>query len=271
LELRLRLLKKAKYYSVLVFRSALYWKWWLRSYFPSRPALANDARLTVIVRTFPRQRLRNIGPLLRYLLACSFVEKVIVTNNNPAQRIAERFGGGRVVAIDQPVRQGAAIAWRLAGDEPADHFLVLDDDVLIYPSQVARLLSALVAAPAVPHGFAGRDANGFVSSREAEVVELHCAYAATRAHVRRYLDYSDRLEAAIGASPETAGVGDYVLISRAGGGLPRIHDIGFVAMCPTAEAPDVAVYRANDFSARRDQLRQALLRLIEEERGAASP
>ncbi len=91
---------------------------------------------TAILLSYKRPK--NIEPIVRALLRCAFIDKVIVSNNNPAVRIGDwvHLTDPRIRLIDQTRDSPPGLRFAIAFDTPAEHFLCIDDDIFPYPKQV---------------------------------------------------------------------------------------------------------------------------------------
>jgi hypothetical protein len=211
--------------------------------------------------------MRDITPLVRSLLKCTFVEKIIVSNHNPAVSIRDfvRVQDRRLTLLDQSVRHGPGYCWVLAAREDAEYFMRIDDDVLLFPRQVALLFRWLVEQPSAPHGLSGRIGSRYVQCRETEVDGLFSLYAATRAHVDRYLDHTDRMVRAGLLTVEDVELwSEDIVLSSTGSGKPRIHDVGFLLQGLTCWHSRVALHRQPGFREHRLQVENALEALLSE-------
>ena len=214
-----------------------------------------------MIPTYNPARMRNLEPLIRSILNCTFVDKLIVSNNNPEVRICERVRvrDPRLTLLDQPTRRGPGYSWVLADGEQGEYFLSIDDDVLLYPEQVARLFEHLVKRPGVPHGLAGVCGSKYVSCQEQEVDNLYVVYAVTRAQVRRYLEYARRIvQAGLASQDDVELWSDDILLSRTGSSRPVIHDTGFLLQALTCYHPQIALHKQQEFEARRQRVADAL-------------
>lgn len=240
----------------------LYWKWVLESHIGRSVSLSMSQKATVIIPSYSEKRVRNLRPLVRSLLKCDFVEKVIVSNNNPRIRIRDRIGidDSRVVIFDQPVRRGPGYGWILASKEKADYVIAIDDDLLISPKQLAMLFQQLVEHPEAPHGLLGCDSDGtYVKRQEAEVASLYNIYAVTGAHIRTYLEHTRGMTARGYVTQETVEFWSCdMVISQSGMCQPRIHDAGFVLQCITHDRPGVALWKDSRFRQQRKEVYRAL-------------
>ncbi len=233
-----------------------------------------DASATVILSSFNEQRIQNIEPIVRGFLKCRFIEKVIVTNNNPEINIYDwvQLDDSRIQLINQPFRRRAGFRWFLAKEETAQYFLAVDDDLFIFPGQLRKLFGSLIQQPEVPHGLAGSIYkssekvspgdlhHSYYRRKEMEVDVLHEVYAVTMDHVKTYFKYFEMLKEQHGLSSDIfyssddlvmLAYGDDILISHGGGARPRIHDCGNMLGCPTALAEGVALWQGEGFTERR--------------------
>jgi len=220
-------------------------------------------RATAIVLSFRRQR--NIDVIARSILKCDVIGRLIVSNNNPDVEIGRWVSvrDPRLVVEDRGVNAGAVARFEIARREPAEFFFVLDDDLLLYPRQVAALVEALVEDPLAPHGLFGqrrRPAGGFedgVQSVNGPIDVLNRAYALTRGHLDEFFRLLERLGMHAGGdrlAPDSIDRGDDMLLSFSGGAPPRCHDVGPLLDCPTQWLPGVAVWREGGFREYRERL-----------------
>ncbi len=214
-------------------------------------SIPSDCKVTVLLTAYRSARLRNIDPLVRSVLKCRFVEKVIVSNDNPRHRIAQWVSARdeRLVLLDQPVRRGCKHRWELARAEDASYYLAIDDDLLIYPAQLAHLFMHLLKRPDVPHGLTGCTMPfRYLERKEAEVDLLCEIYAITGEHLDSYFCHMENIKSGGGPlAAELDARGDFVLISRSGKGNPLIHDTGFLWRCATTHDKEVATCMEDGF------------------------
>jgi hypothetical protein len=255
----------------------LYWWWRLDAPRPSQVRIADPRKATVIVSAYSPRRARNLWPLARQVLKCGFVERLIISNNNPSQHLvppADLTGNARLKMLNQNSRRGPGYSWVLAREDGAAYILGLDDDFLAYPSQLALLFQKLLADPTSPHGLAGKSERDsirrYVVGRDADVEDLYVAYALTREHISRYAAFLEKASVSHGIDPGTVEFwADDIVISRTGPGKARIHDAGFLHLCPTATASSVASYREQGFRQKRDAVRRAIESIRKTETEAA--
>jgi hypothetical protein len=233
---------------------ALFWLWVWRSRGLKEAPVRQGPTATVVICAYSPGRRRNLRPLLRYLLSCDFVRRVIVSNNNPTHLLdAEALSTSpRLTVLNQPRRRGGGLCWLPGAEEVEDYMLALDDDLLVSRRQLGVLFERVVAEPEVPHGLAGKRDNIYRANQETEVSELFSGYAVTRAHLDRYRELMDALQARHAIAPELVEFwADDIVISRTGTGLARIHSAGFVLLDRTANSPEIALYRQPGFRATR--------------------
>ena len=255
-------------------RETLYHKWVLDGYISPPISLATDKKVTIVVPSYHASRARNLQPLVRSTLKCNFVEKIIISNHNPEIRLEDwvHTDDSRVVLMNHPVRRGCGHGWIVASKDSADFFIVIDDDMLIYPQQLAVLFKQLISQPEIPHGFIGRRVDGeYVMDRETEVEFLYNIYAVTKAHIQTYLKYTQEIITNGYASRESIEYwGDDIVVSHTGTGLPRIHKVGSIRQCKTTKTSGVATFTENQFDGRRLEVYRALIKVKAEETATKS-
>lgn len=242
--------------------------WRANGRFGPRLGAGVDARVTVLITYFHRSRLRYLDDQVRNLLRGAFVERVVLSNHNPEFRLEDvlRVRDPRVVIVQQDRPRGCGYRWMVARDLAAPYLIVVDDDLLLYPWQVARVFRALVSDPTRPHGIAGMvfdEAGGmqYVQGESREVDYLCELYAVTADHVRRYHEMRERLrhDDAVVTSVDQAA--DFVLVSHAGTNAPRIHPAGRIFRDETFNQHGVAVHQQGQFGSRVGIVRAAVAAL----------
>jgi len=217
-------------------------------------------QLTVILLSFARPE--NMEPLVRGLLCADFVRKVVLSNNNPAYRMADwlRVRDERLVVLEQPRRMPPGIRFALAAAEPGDYFITIDDDVFLRPEQLRTLFARLIASPAVTHGVQGQERRerpparlpwgtdwqkGWFSGLRGETREvdvLNRVYAFTRAHLETYHALASRL----GLEVADIANGEDILISASGAGRPWVHAVGPLADCLSSNMKGIATWATRE-------------------------
>jgi len=213
--------------------------------------ITGGKQCTVILLSHNRPQ--NVSLLVEGALKNAFVRKVVVSNSNRGVRIADWVKGGdpRLVLVDEtkPTRPGYRFV--LAAQDTGDYFISVDDDIFPAPRQWAEFFQCLLANEAVPHGLTGNlykpgtaSSNGspfhHVAGENVEVDVLIGAYAFTRCHLERLFDLARRLE--LGDMTNLAN-GEDILLSFAGEGRPKIHDVGKLFYCASTSLEGVALWR----------------------------
>jgi hypothetical protein len=223
----------------------------------SRPAPTPncDGRKCVVV-LLSHNRPQNLQILVRGALQNRFVSKVVVSNSNPKFRIADwvRVRDPRLRLFDESKKTLPGRRFELADQEDGGYFLCIDDDIFLTPTQWAKLFMCLLQDESVPHGITGHIydraatfSNGshfhhfeFV---EKEVDVLIGAYAFTRNHLREVFALAQALE----MGPLSGVVnGEDILLSFAGAGRSRIHDIGRPLLCASTSLPGIALWKTRE-------------------------
>lgn len=245
-----------------LYRELHFWRAACESRLSGPVTFVTSHDVTLIIPSYHRARARNLDVIVRNALRCPFVRRVIVSNHNPDLKVRDwvTVGDDRVTLIDQPVRRGCGQGWIVASEHPATHYLVVDDDTIPRPEQLARLFAELLADPSVPHGMAGWQSQGeFVERREADVECVFCVYAVTRQHVERYVQYVHEMTQQFDVAPEAVEFyADDLVISHTGPRSARVHDLGWVLRCRTSDRPDVAISQDKEFWPRRIEVLNAL-------------
>jgi hypothetical protein len=224
-----------------------------------------DARATVLVTYYHPSRLRYLDSQVRNLLRCGFVDRLVLSNHNPEFRLTDvlTVRDPRIVVVQQDAPRGCGYRWMVALEHLSEFMIVVDDDLLLYPWQLARVFEQVVRQPRAPHGFAGMlfspdGAMQYVESEERSVDYLCELYAVTGEQVRRY----HALRAQLGPSEDVVAsvdsAADFVLISRAGQERPRIHSAGRLFRDETFNQHGVAVHQRGQFGSSVGAVRAAV-------------
>ena len=255
------IIKKLKKWYRKTERNVIHWAWILNARFGPKLSTDLTEKATIIIPSYSLERMKNIEPLTRNLLKCAFVEKIILSNNNPQVTIDQyvKIEDPRVKIINQTVRHGCAYRWELTGLENAEFLIGIDDDLLLFPKQIGYLFKRLVEKPEVPHGLIGTFDSNYYLNREMEVDVIHEIYAISQTHLRRYLElYEEIITRGLASVESIEFWSDDLIISRTGTGRPNIHDAGYILRCKTAVKSGVALYQDEEFKPRRDEVRSAL-------------
>lgn len=259
-----------------------YLRWQHDARFGPRVGLDGPQKLTIILLAW--KRMHNMEPIVRSLLRADFVERIIVSNNNPEYRIADWISlrDERLHLVDQPKATAPGIRFEIARSEPGAYFMSIDDDIFLYPEQVKRLFQALLERPGAVHGTQGEryvgEAGGErigdqlihfgwqvnIRQREEQVDVLNTVYTFSREHVTRLYERAEQLGIEV---PELAN-GEDILLSASGTERPWVHDVGPVAECISYCRYGVSTWRTRrHFFKERTELLLAL-RGHEERRSA---
>lgn len=232
-------------------RTILTVAWKARTRFGRSLGLVTDRRVGVVVLSYNREF--NIEPIVRAVLRCRFVSRVLVSNNNPDKRVADFLDvdDDRVRAIDQPERRRPGVRWGLARELLADCSVIvaIDDDIFLSPRQLRELVEAALADPDSVHGCAAMVGRHYTTRVERTVDHVVRVYVTSQAHIERYFTLIDRMTD-YGGSVER--IGDDIAISLAAPGPPRLHDVGRLLSCRTSTEAGIAVNQEDDFTAARD-------------------
>lgn len=215
-----------------------------------RLTVPGPERLTIILLSY--KRMRNMAPIVESLLLADFVERIVVSNNNPGVRIADWIGirDERLRLLDQPVKTPPGIRFQLAQEDAGEYFLSIDDDVFLTPEQVRRLFLGMIARPGTAHGILGENYRGphkvgFPQYWEVDqrgfggqVDTLNTVYGFSR----RLLPEMERLAGGLGLDLSCLENGEDLLLSNSGDGRPYIHDVGPVTICLSAHRIGVATW-----------------------------
>jgi len=249
-----------------MFKLFQFWKWVLLTHISKNESIDNNPETNVIIATYHIKRLKNINPLVRSVLKCSYIQSVIVTNNNPDIHIEDwvTVKDNRLDLINQPERRWPGYRWNIASKSRAKYYIIIDDDFLILPDQLKILLQHLIHEPDIAHGITGHLNGKYYQNREMEVAVLNQIYAVTNKHVDRYFEITDVIKQNYPeVFPLIEKCADDIIISKAGSNKPKIHDIGQLTRCHTARTPGIAIHRGDDFLHGRQKVINALYSILQ--------
>ncbi len=156
----------------------------------------------------------------------------------------------------------------LAAALPFDHYLCIDDDVFLTAAQIKMLMFMQSKEPGRAHGVWGQvvfsDAEGKyqlldgIIRRNADVSFLNQVYAFTKVQAQEAM-----VLASLAGFESWVDVrfGDDLLLSCSGEAAPRIHDLGPLEQCPTANEPGIAQWKQAGFREQRLELAAKMLSL----------
>jgi hypothetical protein len=219
------------------------------------PRLETGSSRCVVI-LLSHNRPQNLEILVRGALQNGFVSKVVVSNSNSKYRMADWINAHdtRLVLIDERQKTFPGHRFVLAAAEPGSYFLSVDDDIFFTPKQWARFFQCLLNNEAVPHGISGQIyrpgtlfSNGTPfhhrENTDEAVDVLIGAYAFTRAHLEQVFRLAKALE--LGCL-SMVGNGEDILLSFAGRGAPRIHNLGSPLLCASTSLRGVALSQTRD-------------------------
>jgi len=238
----------------------------LRCRFGADIAVAGNQRCTVVVASFLRPK--NIQTIISSLVKCRFVSDIVVSNHNPDIVMADFIESDdeRITILNSARHEPCGYRFKVAGDLHGEYFMILDDDIFMFPEQIRKLFIHLLDDPAVPHGFHGtrygsaghddgNDEIQHVARREAYVDVLHQGYAVTRSQIAHMLQIAEAANRS-GQFPDENPVdfADDLMISMSGKAQPRVHNLAPIITCPTSLQEDVAACGRPEFNTRRSRV-----------------
>lgn len=140
----------------VIWTSFYYWRLVKGTFNPVIPEKFNS-KVTVIIPAYSQERIKNVKRQIDLLTKCNFFERIIISNHNPKIKYNQEIDNPdkRIVIIDQKTRRGCGYQWEVLKSFQPDFILSIDDDVLLFPSQLVTVLEMLQIYPEVPHGVAG--------------------------------------------------------------------------------------------------------------------
>ncbi len=197
----------------------------------------------------------RIDHQLRNIFKCNFVEKVIISNHNPDVDIRDRIrvSDPRLEILNQAVRQGCGYRWQIASEVNPEYLLVIDDDLFLFPGQLAKLFQFLLAEPEIPHGLSGinclPDGSYEFRDREDRETDFLCEiYALTNEHLGHYMKTYAELSSNEQIIRIINSTTDFILLSHTGVSRPKIHDVGRLFRDESFKTEGVAVHKKEMFN-----------------------
>lgn len=228
--------------------------WVLNGYLGRTVSVDIPQKVTVLITYYHPSRMEHIDPQLRNILKCNFVDKLVISNHNPDIKIEEKvkIKDKRLHFISQTIKRGCGYRWIVANELNPKYLIVVDDDILFFPAQLARLFKRLVAEPMMPHGITGmlnlEDHELEYHEKKDMTVDYLCeAYAVTREQVSRYMELRRLVGAKDGMTEMIDSAADFMLISRTGSHKPKIHNVGRLFKSATFKQVGVAVHKNEGF------------------------
>ncbi len=228
----------------------------------------DNPKACAIVLSYARPK--NIEWIVRALLLCPFIEKVIVSNNNPDLKIEEWvcIDDDRLSLLNQKTRRRAGYRYEIARHLSYDYYIFLDDDIYLYPEQIESVYEQLCLNPSIPHGVWGQKVtihqdrsiefhNG-IRKRNESLDIINRAYFLTGNHAAKFIENMKQLGI---EKVEDLQYGDDIILSMSGQGKPACHDVGEIFQCKSTDQDGIALWREGTFNNYREELYRNLLLL----------
>ena len=146
------------------------WERRFRREYPSIPEMKGT--FTAIILNYARPQ--NLDLLTRVLLNTPSVRRVVISNNDPVWNVHDwlHVSSDRVRVIEQSAKKSSATRALITRDESdTEHFLWMDDDIFLTPTQIEILCLELLSDPSAPHGICGQEwrddgLGGYTNSKE---------------------------------------------------------------------------------------------------------
>ena len=224
-----------------------------------------EPKATAIILSYARPQ--NIQWIALALLKCDFIEKVIISNNNPEMKINSwiKIDDPRLEIQNQPVRRRAGYRYEIAKDLDSPYYIFIDDDLYLSCEQIEQMYAELLKNPDVAHGLWGQTievsesgalsiTNGVHSINE-PIDVINRAYFLARHHVDRFLE----ILKIIGINEVTnLKFGDDMILSMSSKNKPQCHNIGHILECYTANMEGIAIWTEQSFDNIRGDLYKKL-------------
>ena len=231
----------------------LLWVW--NGYICRHLTINTPHKVTVLLTYYHPIWMTHINNQIRNILKCNFVEKIVITNNNPNVKIEEKikFRDDRLTWINQEVRRYNGYRWHIANTLDTKYFIVIDDDVLLFPSQLKSLFQHLILEPSIPHGFSGQlhlpnDEFWYRECENIDVDYLCELYAVTQHHIHRYAEIAQLIsDEDKTLSDFIERFADHIVISQTTPHNPKIHKISRLLRSETFKTPGIATHKDEHF------------------------
>lgn len=228
------------------------------------PPARGGGDVLVILPSYGRPE--NLELAVQLALRCPDVGHVVVRNDHPDLRIADRIAvrHARLELIDLRRRTGPVGRYFEAQRLGAERCVSIDDDLFLPPAFLSGLVQRLREHPAIPHGVYGQRWNGRrftdnLARFDGEVDLLNRVYAFTREHVARYFELTASLGLDLDDPSVSIALDDDVILGFCGASRPRIHDMGAFLDCPSERARGLARWRRPEAERVRRELFERLL------------
>jgi len=249
----------------VIAREIRYFIWKVNGFIGWRAGSGIPQKTTILITYYSPERMKHLDSQIRNILKCSFVDRVIVSNHNPDIRIEQvtTLRDKRVLFINQEKRHGCGYRWEVAAEFDPEYLIVIDDDILLFPFQLAKLFKHLVEEPEIPHGLTGmlhldKDRIEYYERENMDVDYLCEIYAISRQNLRHYRKLERDITKDANLSRLVESSMDFMLISQTGSYNPKIHNVGRIFRCPTFNQANIAVHKADGFEENMAEVYRAL-------------
>lgn len=246
-------------------RAFLRFLWRTRNHIGPKASLNTDKKVAFILLSYKREQ--NIDTMLRAAAKCDFIDRIIVSNNNPEIDIRQHISlaDPRLEIINQAERKRPTVRWELAQSETPECDIVVcpDDDIFLYPEQIKKLVQFAIDDPERSHGVVGSIDAKYVSRHNTECDFLMRCYVTTQQHIKRYFELTEQIP-----FYQENGIilGDDMIISLSAPKAAKIHKVGYILSCKTSMQDKIAIYTEDFFCERRaiiyEQAKKARLNLF---------
>ena len=225
-------------------------------------------KAAVVILSYKREN--NIDRILTSVLLCGFVDRVIVSNNNPDIDVTRHIShrDPRLTIIQSQEHKVASSRYDVARSCDSEYFICIDDDVFPDPWQLREMFACLVRNPASPVGSTGevfdhfhkkfrqvRPHTLFAGDRSRTVDVILHIYVFTKRHLERYFENVS----AMGQTNEAIHSSEDVIISFCGDQASTFLDVGDMPTCSCWNNPEIATYHRSGFWQFRLELFQKLV------------
>lgn len=228
----------------------------LNGYIGRKISIDGPQKVTILLTYYHPARMIHIDSVVRNFLSCTFVDKIVITNHNPEIKIQNKvkLRDERLILINQDIQRGSGYRWQVASAINSDYFIVIDDDIFLFPSQLKNLFEHLLSEPLIPHGYAGQlhlnnDTFEYREREDAQLDYLCELYAVTKAHVKRFSEIEQcLLEQDKTLYDFVEQFADYIVISQSGAQNPKIHKTDRLLRSDTFKTPGIAAHKGDSFA-----------------------
>lgn len=225
---------------------------------------AGEEGLVILICGFQPLRYGNIPIIVSSALKCSFVSRIIVSNNRAGHDLKKffNFTHPKVNVINQSQNRNCPFRLEILREVSGKYFAIIDDDIFLLPSQIKLLFEELKKSPESVHSFFGeKHPNYFCGSnfesrkywnQKRTVDNVGRTYFFSAPLIERF----NRLNAELESTHH-----DDLVLSSVGLDSPQIHEIGELLDCITFNMSDVSVSHRPDFVPERVQLVKKIIKM----------